>query len=209
MEICILEGGSVPRTNRKSSIVRWKWSGRSMDREGRYQLPRYFIKNNGPVKNCFEAKSRPISALPFAGQFRGISKKNVRKKITFSLSPYRELVVPWRVRLSFVSREREREREVGCNQPSSIYPSNSFHELLFELFWVPLKNNLFDSRVRVWWIMRLICRKFAVHKEWFINLIRSEINFGSSSILWLLKKKNEETMREFIMNWFRTTAITS
>lgn len=109
--------------------------------------------------------------------------------------------------VSRLFHEREREREVGCNQPWSMYPSNSFHELLFELFWVPLKNNLFDSRV--WWIMRLICRKFAVHKEWFIDLIRSEINFGSSSILWLLKKKNEETMREFIMNWFRTTAITS
>lgn len=74
MEISILEEGSVPRTNRKSSIVRWKCSGRSMDREGRYQLPRYFIKNNGPVKNCFEAKSRPISALPFAGQFRDESR---------------------------------------------------------------------------------------------------------------------------------------
>lgn len=89
-----------------------------MDREGRYQLPRYFIKNNGPVKNCFEAKSRPISALPFAGQFRDesrlLEKEGENHFFPFSISRTRRALT----RASLVCFTRK--REIGCNQPSRV-----------------------------------------------------------------------------------------
>lgn len=128
--------------NRKSSSrpPRWKWSGRSIDREGLQPVPRQFIKNNGPVEKLLRSEITADICLPapFAGQFRGedeyppvISRLLEKERSKDGGNHFQKFSFPFFefIENSFVSRERRRERiivvVVGFN-PSFVEISSSY-----------------------------------------------------------------------------------